>query len=111
MENVIRAMGARDPAVSPCHYKAAFVFVHRSGEPPSAGDLEKFERYRAAFESWYARATDDRGSLDTRLDGCGTGTPQCPGGEDAVGDAPDSAGDDVDAGGDGGAGGCGCRVA
>jgi hypothetical protein len=119
MEDVIRAMGARDPAVSPCHYKAAFVFVHRPGEHPSAGDLEKFERYRAALESWYAMATDDRGSLDTRLDGCGTGTPQCPGepspqcavvpdedgtvegGEDAVGDTPDSAGDDVDAGGDG----------
>ena len=79
MADVTRALGARNPVTSPCHYKVGFVFVHSPGTPPSAEDLAKVERYRTALETWYAFATDNRGSLDTRLDGCGTGTLQCPG--------------------------------
>jgi len=114
MDDVIRALGERDPPTSPCHYKAAFIFVHSPGQPPSAADLDKVERYRTALETWYASATDGRGSLDTRLDGCGTGTPQCAGapsiqcenppdevgyeeGEDAAVDDQDAAVDDMDA--------------
>ncbi len=114
MDDVIRALGTRSPATSPCHYKMAFIFVHRPGEPPSVADLEKVERYRTALETWYAWATDGRGSLDTRLDGCGTGTSGCPGAasphcgtvpdedpwepvEDAWTDSIDAAVDDLDA--------------
>jgi hypothetical protein len=79
IEDVIRALGPRSPATSACHYKVGFVFVHQPATPPSASDLDKVERYRTALESWYAWATDGRGSLDTRLDGCGIGTGGCPG--------------------------------
>ena len=100
VDDVIRALGPRDPPTSPCHYKVAFVFVHRPGEPPTPEDLDKFDRYRVALETWYAWATDDRGSLDTRLDGCGTGTAGCPGeptpGCEIVAD-DDDAGSDADA--------------
>jgi hypothetical protein len=98
MDDVIRALGERDPPSSPCHYKLAFVFVHRPGEPPTTEDLEKVERYRTALEAWYAWATDDRGSLDTRLDGCGTGTPACPGEPSAHCTTPPD--DDTDVGGE-----------
>lgn len=77
--DVIRALGARQPATSPCHYKVAFALVHPPNNPPTEADLAKVERYRAQLEPWYASATDGRGSLDTRLDGCGTGTASCPG--------------------------------
>jgi MYXO-CTERM domain-containing protein len=97
VDDVIRALGPRDPPTSPCHYKVAFVFVHRPGEPPTTEELDKFERYRTALETWYAWATDDRGSLDTRLDGCGTGTAGCPG-EQTPGCEPPA--DDDDAGAD-----------
>jgi hypothetical protein len=114
MQEVIRALGDRDPPASPCHYKVAFIFVHPPGQPPSTVDLDKVERYRTALETWYAWATDGRGSLDTRLDGCGTGTPQCAGersiqcetvledevveeGEDAAIDDEDAAVDGTDA--------------
>lgn len=79
IEDIIHAMGERDPVTSPCHYKVGFVFVHLPGFAPSPSELAKFENYRTAIESWWVRATDGRGSLDTRLDGCGTGTEQCPG--------------------------------
>jgi hypothetical protein len=79
IDDVIRAMGPREPAESPCHSTMAFVFVHRPGSPPTAEDLDKVERYRLALEDWYVWATDGRGSLDTRLDGCGGGTDRCPG--------------------------------
>ncbi len=109
MQDVIRALGTREPATSRCHYKVGFVFVHRPGEHPSDGDLEKLERYRVALETWYAWATDGRGSLDTRIDGCGTGTDQCPGDpslhcgvvpppdDDASGGADDVGSDTADA--------------
>jgi len=79
IEDVIRALGPRNPPTSACHYKVGFAFVHPPGTPPSQADLDKFERYRVALEAWYAWATDGRGSLDTRLDGCGIGTAGCPG--------------------------------
>ncbi len=92
IEDVIRAVGERNPSSSPCHYKVAFVFVHSPGTPPSSADLAKFETYRLALENWWIWATDSRGSLDTRLDGCGTGSDQCPG--DASAQCGASDGDD-----------------
>jgi len=108
IDDVIRALGVRSPATSPCHYKIGFVFVHATGNPPAAGDLEKVDRYRAALETWYAWATDGRGSLDTRVDGCGIGTAQCPGSPSAQclnppdGGVEDGGANDGGATGDGG---------
>ena len=77
--DVVRALGERKPAQSPCHYKAAFVLVHEPGAPPSQADLDKLEHYRTAIQQWWITATDHRGSLDTSLDGCGTGSEECKG--------------------------------
>ena len=79
MAEVIRANGQRDPAQGPCHLKVAFALVHPLGLPPSEQEIAKVDRYRQALEVWWVGATDGRGSLDTRLDGCGTGTEFCPG--------------------------------
>ncbi len=79
IEDIIRANGARVPESSPCHLKVGFVLVHPAGSPPTTAEIEKTERYRTALEAWWAEASDERGSLDTRLDGCGTGTSACPG--------------------------------
>jgi MYXO-CTERM domain-containing protein len=140
IDDVIRALGPRNPATSQCHYKLGFVFAHAPGNPPSTSDLEKVEGYRAAIAPWFAGATDQRGSLDTSLDGCGIGTAGCPGAPSPQcqnppdggiydGGATDGGGPVVDAGGgergfedaapaaDGGGGatdsggGCGCRAA
>ncbi len=79
IDDVIRANGARVPESSSCHLKVGFVLVHPAGSPPTTAEIEKTERYRTALEAWWAEASDGRGSLDTRLDGCGTGTSACPG--------------------------------
>jgi hypothetical protein len=81
IDDIIRANGARDPATSPCHLKFGFALIHESGKPPFPAEIEKVERYRIAFEAWWPEGTDNRGSIDTRLDGCGRGTEECPGDE------------------------------
>ena len=79
MDDVIRAMGPRNPATSRCHYKLGMALVHPTKMPPTAADIAKVELYRSTLEEWWKTATDDRGSLDTSLGGCGTGTVNCPG--------------------------------
>lgn len=79
IDDVIRAMGPRTPSVSPCHLKVGFALVHPPGQAPSHADLEKMDAYRLALQNWWDQASDGRGSLDTRLDGCGTGTAGCSG--------------------------------
>jgi len=95
IDDIIRANGPRDPATSPCHLKVAFALVHAAGTPPTTEQLAKVETYRTAIEVWWPTATDNRGSLDTSLDGCGTGTEQCPGDTSPQCEAPPD-GDTVD---------------
>ncbi len=79
IEDIIRENGPRNPAVDTCHWKAAFVLVHPAGQPPLPSQIQQVDTYRRAWETYYDYATDNRGSFDTRLDGCGTGTNTCPG--------------------------------
>ncbi len=79
IEDIIRANGPREPASSPCHLKVGFVLVHHPDFYPLPAELEKVERYRTALEQWWITATDGRGSIDTDINRCGTGTAQCPG--------------------------------
>lgn len=90
--DIIRAEGPRDPPRDHCHWKAAFVLVHDPAQPPTAAEIARVDRYRQRFESFYAEATDRRGSFDTTLAGNGPGTAECP----AVG-APRDAGVALDA--------------
>jgi hypothetical protein len=76
--DVIRRMGPRVPARDMCHWKAAVMIVHPNGVPPSAAQIAKVDRLRLRFESFYASATDQRGSFDTTLSGTGVGTSSCP---------------------------------
>lgn len=78
IEDVIRAEGPRIPARETCHLKAAFVIVHPEGAPPAAAEVARVDAHRRRFEEYYAWATDRRGSMDTTLDGRGSGTDECP---------------------------------
>lgn len=79
IDDVIRANGQRNPTRSICHLKAAFGLVYPAGQYPTQAQIDKVERYRQALEAWWPEGTDQRGSLDTRLDGCGIGTTSCVG--------------------------------
>lgn len=79
MDDIIAANGPRIPELEPCHRKVAFILVYPKGQMPSQSLINKIDRYRKRWETWYAWATNDRASADTTLDGRGTGTPTCPG--------------------------------
>jgi len=79
IEDIIRAMGAREPALENCHWKAAWIIVHPLGLPPTEQQIAKVDTCRQRWTDYYAWATDNRGSFDSSLDGCGTGTESCPG--------------------------------
>jgi hypothetical protein len=78
VDDVIRAEGPRMPAREACHWKAAFVIVHDPASPPTATQIARVDAYRRRWESFYADATDQRGSMDTSLAGTGAGTTGCP---------------------------------
>jgi hypothetical protein len=78
VEDVIRAEGARVPAIDPCHWKAAFIIVHGENAPPTQAEIDRVDRYRRRWEEFYPQATDGRGSFDTTLAGTGLGTDGCP---------------------------------
>ncbi|RJO66424.1 MAG: hypothetical protein C4523_12515 [Myxococcales bacterium] len=79
IEDIVRQEGPRNPALDVCHWKAAFILVHPQGQPPAPQQVQAVDNYRARWESFYDWSTDNRGSFDTTLDGCGIGTAGCPG--------------------------------
>ncbi len=79
IQDVIRANGPRVPELSKCHLKVAFALVYPTALPPTDADIAKVNAYRMALEAWWQPGTDYLGSVDTRLDGCGQGTKNCPG--------------------------------
>jgi hypothetical protein len=79
IKDIVDAMGERKPAQDPCHWKAAFVIVYPKGVPPTSDQIAKVEAYRTRWEMYYDWATDHKGSMDTTLDGHGTGTATCKG--------------------------------
>lgn len=78
IDDIIRSIGPRNPPTDSCHWKAAFILVHPPDQPPLPIQVQQMEAYRERWESFYAWATDYRGSFDTTLAGCGAGTEGCP---------------------------------
>lgn len=95
VEDVIRAEGPRVPAFDACHWKGALIIVYPAGEPPTPAEVAKVALYGDRFETFYAWATDGRGSMDLTLDNRGRGTDGCPG--EASNPPPVDAGTTADA--------------
>lgn len=71
IDDVIRANGPRQPAAgaAPTQWRAAFVLLTAGSIPPLEAAARKLTRYRLAWESYFAQATDYLGALDTSLGG------------------------------------------
>jgi hypothetical protein len=69
IDDVIRSLGPRSPDVStsPKEFRQAFVLLVTDGQTPAAADIEKVNRFRTAWESWFTRKTKRRATIDTRL--------------------------------------------
>ena len=69
IDQVIAAEGPRVPAANkaPHSFNMAFIVVGPSGEPPSDAAIARVDRIRAAWEPYFARATDGHGSVSTTL--------------------------------------------
>lgn len=69
INDVVEVMGARSPSAdaAPKLYRQAFLFVVSRGRTASPAAIAKIDRIRQAWEPFYARATDNRGRVDTRL--------------------------------------------
>ncbi len=68
IDDVISALGARNPAPAPAvrAYRQAFIYVAVGG-PADPAAIAKIDRIRSAFPDFFARATDGRMSVDPRL--------------------------------------------
>lgn len=66
--DVVAALGPRNPAPAPAArpFRQAFVFVAVGGAPDPAA-LQKIERIRAAWPEFFAQGSDNRGSVEPRL--------------------------------------------
>jgi hypothetical protein len=69
IQQIIAAEGPRVPPAdkAPHSFNMAFVVVGTQGHPPSDAAIAKVDRIRAAWETYFAEATDGRGSVDTTL--------------------------------------------
>jgi hypothetical protein len=70
VDDVIRADGPRVPAYPNAQhcFRFAFVIVTGAGQTATAQQIAQVDAYRQRWETWYSWATDNRGSVDTRLD-------------------------------------------
>jgi hypothetical protein len=66
---IVQAEGPRAPdhTVSPKQFRFAFAVLLPSGQQPSAADVEKIDRARTAWESFFNEATANLGTAETRL--------------------------------------------
>jgi hypothetical protein len=69
INDIIEVMGARSPAAdtAPRLYRQAFVFVVSRGRTAAPAAIDKIDRIRLAWETFYQSATDNRGRVETRL--------------------------------------------
>ncbi|MCS6952415.1 MAG: hypothetical protein RMK57_06835 [Bryobacterales bacterium] len=69
IEEIIQAEGRRTPdhTVSQRRFRFAFILVTAQGSQPSQFELDKLERFRQEFETFYRRATSDRAWAETTL--------------------------------------------
>ncbi len=67
--DVVAALGHRrpSPSQSPRLFRQAFVYVVGQGHAADPAAIAKLERFRAAWEPFFAAATGNRMALDTRL--------------------------------------------
>ena len=68
MSAILAAEGVRTPASSdaPKSFNMAFIVVTQSATTPTAS-IEKIDAFRRAWETYFANATDQRGTVDTTL--------------------------------------------
>ncbi len=85
IEDVIRAIGPRNPPTSECHWKGVFILLYTQQYPYNDIYVQKLVTYANRWQEFYSWATDGRGSFDVTIDGRGEGTATCP--------APQSDGD------------------
>jgi len=69
IDDIIAVEGEREPASAeaPKAFNMAFVLVAKQGKSPSRASLDKLDRIRRRWESYFREATDFHGSVDTRL--------------------------------------------
>jgi hypothetical protein len=69
IKDIIKAEGPRVPSVAtaPKTFHMAFILVTKAGQAPSAGAVEKLDRFRARWVDYFAQATEGRGSVDTSI--------------------------------------------
>ena len=68
MADIIAAHGARRPdaAAAPKVFRQAFIYLVAQPRE-TAADLDKIERIRAAWETFFSDSTDRRGTMVARL--------------------------------------------
>lgn len=69
MDQILAAEGPRSPAAnkSPHSFNMAFILVSEAGTFPSEASIAKIDRIRAAWEPYFAEATDGHGAVSTAL--------------------------------------------
>lgn len=69
IQELIEAEGRRTPdsTVAQRYFRFAFILVTKDGLDPTAQELAQIERYRSEFETYYRRATSERGWADATL--------------------------------------------
>jgi hypothetical protein len=68
IEDIVAAMGARQPGASAAQkvFRQAFLFVVAQPRE-TADDITKLERFRSAWETYFSDSTDGRGTMNARL--------------------------------------------
>lgn len=71
IDDIIAAEGARDPdaSVAPKTFTGAFILLVEQGKEPSQASLDKLERIRSSWETFFTQATGGRGSFVATLSG------------------------------------------
>jgi hypothetical protein len=69
IDQIIAAEGQRVPAANraPHSFNMAFILVSEADRFPSEASIAKLDRIRAAWEPYFAQATDGKGSVGTAL--------------------------------------------
>jgi hypothetical protein len=68
--DVVAAMGARGPAAGsgPFSHRQAWIYVTAAGRSADAAALAKLDAFRRAFAGFFAQATGERMTVETRLE-------------------------------------------
>ncbi len=69
VDDVIAAEGPRIPpaGVAPTRFRMAFLLLTRQGEPPSQASLDKLERFRRRFTTYFNEATDFHATVGSAI--------------------------------------------